>query len=766
MTKLTNFRAQTLLVFLTVLCCLMLELILSKIASFHLGQSYSYIAIPITFLGLALGSFHAHLNRRIIENFDVPRYTLLFIVVTALSLAAMFSVFLYLFPVYSESRANALSLFYLCKTLVFIATTIVPFYFAGRILAVTYFINRENIGKIYSADLWGASTACFVTPLLFHFFDLPDVLFVVVVCLSVLGLIFRPMTRVRRLAVAALLVLLCFGFRFFMVHAEENFDVSGFEPDPEVHVTQLAHRWNEFSRVALTATERNGRVDYAVKHDNARSNVHVWRYIPANVRPSDELSTMNAPFIIGRKARTMMVMFAGCGAEMIRLNELAGGRSDITGVELNPLVRDLVLQSDVLEDYRIPEFLSLPNIHLVIQEGRHFLAEGEDKFDLIYMGSDAATGERLTVYSRKYLDSVEAYVLYLKRLEENGVFVIYHKNALGRIPMLRAAYESLGGRDFGKRVIIVRSPDRGNTEMFFSWSEFTPKEVDDIVSRCKPGKYRVRYAPGYRGSNPGIAALVNDPVGDSKILTDDKPYFEGLALEKYSLNPEEGKQNFLGWVRITTFLIITLVSLLLIVGISVPRRTRLPASVLFFLLATGLSYMLCEIALMAKLELFLQVPLLSMAVVLSVFLLAGGVGSRLSQRYRHRLDMRVVPVVAAFLVFGSIFLVDAMNVHLIGLPTPVKLVLAALAVFPVGICLGLFYPFAVTSLVKHDLGDVVPITYGVSTLASVIGANYAITFMVEVGFNSLLKQAAVVYLGLTVFVALSIAFSKLKLLRA
>ena len=77
--------------------------------------------------------------------------------------------------------------------------------------------------------------------------------------------------------------------------------------------------------------------------------------------------------------------------------------------------------------------------------------------------------------------------------------------------------------------------------------------------------------------------------------------------------------------------------------------------------------------------------------------------------------------------------------------------LAVVSVAPLGIVLGLFYPHMVSCLVDQDRASTVSISYGLSTLSSVVGSAYALAAMIDVGFNALLKQAAVAYGVLLVF---------------
>jgi hypothetical protein len=66
----------------------------------------------------------------------------------------------------------------------------------------------------------------------------------------------------------------------------------------------------------------------------------------------------------------------------------------------------------------------------------------------------------------------------------------------------------------------------------------------------------------------------------------------------------------------------------------------------------------------------------------------------------------------------------------------------------------MFYPCAIAGLVKQGFEHAVPITYGISTLSSVVGATYAMTMMLQVGFNHLLAQASAAYVILGIFLIL------------
>ena len=82
-------RAFQILVFLAAFCCLLFELILSRIADFYIDSRNSFLAIPITFMGLAIGSLHVHFSKRISERFNLKWNLVALALVSFLSLFAV-----------------------------------------------------------------------------------------------------------------------------------------------------------------------------------------------------------------------------------------------------------------------------------------------------------------------------------------------------------------------------------------------------------------------------------------------------------------------------------------------------------------------------------------------------------------------------------------------------------------------------------------------------------------------------------------------------
>ena len=500
------------LVFLAAFCCLVFELIISRLADFHLDSRNSYIAIPITFLGLALGSLDVHFRRRLVERFRVDASLTLLSVVSLVALALALIIFGQYLTVTGAASMLGVLAQSLKKTLFFVIVFVVPFYVFGRILTTCYYLEREHIGGLYGADLLGASLGCLVTPFLFHCFSLPGVLVAFAAALSLLVAVF--MERRSRLYVPRLALLLLFNaaFVYIAVRADNSADFGSiFVAEGNPKVEEIAHGWNEFSRVSLIkSVDATNQTRYKIIHDNAQSNVNVGAYVPGDFRQAKQPRSIEAIFLVGRPVRTVLDMFAGCGTQMLPFHVFTQGQARIVGVELNGLVKDIAVNTPELADFRLAEFHALPNIDLRITEGRAFLATERGKFDVVFVGSKAATNTQLTGHTRKYLDTVEAYDLYLDRLEDKGILYFNHQPLEDVIGTLKIVLQKRGLPPLKDSAVVISAST--GADLMVAPGGFTREEIQSLVDKDSKARPSILYAPfvgPFAGRVPGM--ITSDP---------------------------------------------------------------------------------------------------------------------------------------------------------------------------------------------------------------------------------------------------------------
>ena len=751
------------IVFVTALCCLMFEIVLARLADYHLGADQTFLALPIAFLGLALGSLHMHLSGKALERFRVERELVVLACTTIGGLVFALVFFGWLMPVTSQLGMMGRLDYLARKTAIFIVLMTTPFYVFGRILTGIYHLRREDIAGIYASDFIGAALACALTPVAFHLGGLPYVTFpLTLIAFAPLVLITPPGRRQQLLALLALLVSL--GTARFVAWADDNVSYENYREDAIVE--ELEHGWSEHSRVALIK-RRFFRDDgsltkpnYKIIHNNSRSNVRLARYKGKRKTPREpkRLEAIEAAFVLGRTPDNILAMFAGTGAQMVAFDQYAGSKIPITGVELNGVVEKLGRQNEDIAFMRLHEFLSREDINLVIDEGRHFLASQAEgtTYDLIYLGCAAST-TAVTGHSRKYLDTTEALDKYLDLLSDEGLFIIDQQPLDRHLHNLIEVFERRGLGDIRDKIMIVDSKE-GNDDLIVSPSGFAAEELERVEAFAKQRwkrkwQRKVVYLPGR--DNPRAKKHLEAIEHPLPPVTDDKPFRRRVEFDNYTLVPSEEQKSshrwYVSWIKVTTVAVLISVALLFIGVASIKRDSRAPLPVLLYLLMTGFCFMLIEVTLMAKMELFLAEPLLSMAAVLSLFLLTSGLGSMLYDRIADYLDTRWLALAAAALAPLVSWVLDLLAAHALGVEVWLKLLLTALVVAPLGMVLGLFFPHIISCLLANERQQTVAISYGISTLASVVGSAYALVLMINVGFSGLIFQAVGVYLALFAF---------------
>jgi len=739
-------------VFILSFYTIILELMLSRMSAFYLNYSNAFLAIPITLFGLAAGSLHVHASKKEIDEYEIATQLKGLVLVSFLSFVLVFLLFSRFTSLLPITHQNIIDWIDPIKTAIFSGLFIFPFYFIGKVFTILFTRNRDAIGRLYGIDLVGAALGCFITPIFFHFLDLPHLISFSLITITLITLYvgknYSPQSVLKFLTVNVIVL-------GTIIYLEGNYDLGKTisRLAEGASVREKAHKWNEFSRVSLLHIEEKGKSYYRIIHDNAESNVGIVPYRMSKKRSHEKRPDwMSIPFLFDRKTDDILVMFAGCGKQMVQFNDYSAGKSNITGVEINPLVKKFAMDVRELTAFRMEKFYSLPNINLVIQEGRYFLDNKREKYNVIYVGSDAATSMFKTGHSRKYLDTYEAMRAYMDHLEEGGFIIFQAQPAIHKIEAFKRLFIEDGRNDFSECVIVLSTEwDRADF-LIVSPVPFTSTERETILKHFRGNIY---YMPGYEKNKGFAKALVLEQSLDAKeLVTDDRPYIRTIDFDNYEIFPATKKlgnnRYYRSWIKITTLAFLLVVLLLIIFALHLTKTQMPPVYMTTYLIITGFCYMLVEITFIARMELFLGSPLLSMSLLLCVFLLSNGLGSRYFDNLNKRLNTDFLPLIATAIIFITLYAMGPVITRLIGWPLFVKIPITIIMIAPTAFCLGLFYPYVVTWLNERNKVQTIPITYGLSTLSSVAGATYAMTMIINFGYTMIIYQAIIGYIILFV----------------
>ncbi len=759
-------------IFLVGLSCLMAELLHTRMLAFFLGSISSFLAIPVALFGLALGSLCVHERAGDVRRLIAILQVLVLPILTAV-FVGFFAVANALFPVVHVSLENPYG--DVARLLVYSGVFLPAYGLLGALLALYFHQGAERIARLYFFDLAGAASGCLLLPLVLTWAGLPvaimTVLFAALALLAVTAMPGKPRegfhfprsgSTWRWLGLAAGVVgyggiaLLAYQGSIFQERPDalrlSRYVLPGYAVND---VEEARVRWNDLARTSLVrATTPTGEA-WGIVQDDGISNVKVAHWDPA-AKPEDILPRSlhhTLPFLMGHAPKRILVLFAGVGRDMVELDGMAEGQADITGVELNRDVVDLVLDP-LLAGMSLRAFHARPNIHLVVREGRDFLNHDRGRYDLLFVATNGSTHAARTGHTRKYLDTYEAMASYLDHLapDPGSMMVFVNQPVLHKAESLRLLFAARGLGDFGRAVFAFGAPStRGQDSMVVKPGGLTPDEIAALEEKVAswPHPRRVLYSP----SGAGLPSFVDVVLGRSRgpLVTDDRPFVHEVSWRDFELLPAKARftdQLYASsWTKIFTIVLFGAVSVAIMTFVALRRKRerRVPWPWALYFLVAGVSYMCVEIGLIAKTELLLGSPLYAVAVILALFLASNGLGAYLQGRLRVFRGPKtlVLPAVAA-IAWGGLA-THLCNARFLSLPLPLKILCVVLCVVPAGTFLGMFYPFGVEHVVAAGRRAAVPATYAMATLSSVWGAAWAMTAITNLGFSAVILMGAAGY---------------------
>jgi hypothetical protein len=708
---------------------MLFELAVSRLAVFFISYINSLLAVPLTLVGLAVGGFWEHLRTIGGKEFDLGKSTRDTAIATAVAMVG--GIFIFGIVLGVQIMAHYDSQFKIGRTVVFVLIFFSPFVFLGRTLAGLFWANGEKIGRLYGCDLLGASLACFLTPLLLHYSDMPILIGLGIGATQLAAALSGP-SRIRNYLVGAGIVLLG---TIAIVNMEGNYKLTRSASCPE-GATQIAHKWNEYSRVTFfdDCGSRN------LVHDNGSSHVGLGFYEPSRKRQPADKSSYGIPAVLGRPYDSVLVMFAGAGNQMIPLHEVGAGKERFVGVEINPTIVRFATELEELSKHRLAEFFSLPNVSLVAAEGRSYLEREQGKFDLIFVSSGQAPPQFLRGDTAKYLHTLEAIQLFLDRLEDDGL-VIFSPGWIVRSELI-ASLASSGVNEPEKYIAFVNGARTPNV-VVISKRPFSDHDLSKLASHFPDA------AVGRQEQTGGWQTPVF-------LKTDDRPYpYPTKVSIRELFRMPTGPGGVTSWfhegrVLAYTLPLLAILILPMLVLTFVSRRSRPTIDVALFLAATGFGFMVIEIALIEKFELFLGNTLTSMATVIAAFLSANALGSFLYDRIKPRIGFGTVSTAISILVVLTIAALEFLLPRRMGLSLAGKIPIAFLTMVPLGMLLGICFPIAVRRLETKQRLSAVAAGYGISSLFSVTGAVYGLIQIRQVGFRQTMEDTVYLYVGLAV----------------
>lgn len=481
------------------------------------------------------------------------------------------------------------------------------------------------------------------------------------------------------------------------------------------------------------------------------------------------------------RADKVLVLGAGGGAAV--LQALQAGAGEVHAVEVDPEMVALV-REDFAEF--AGDLYRHPRVRVHVAEARDFVRSTTERYDLIQIavpGSFGASAAGLHASSAGYLYTVEAILACLDRLRPGGVLALTRwlkvppRDGVKLFATLVAALEKRGETEASRRLAWIRGWSTGT--LMLKRGAWSRAEVAAIRAFARTHSFDLVHYPGMtreeanrfnRLDRPwffeAATALLGPARGEFlerykfhvEPAHDDRPYFSHFI--KWDHLPELlrlQRQGGIGLldlgypVLVVTMAVALLAGALLILAplalLSAPAR-RAPgrAGVCAYFLCIGFAFLALEIAFIEKTMLLLGAPVLAVSVVLGTFLVSAGIGSLVVHRRGERaVPLRAVAVAIAALCGAYLWGLHAFVEAAAALPLGVRAVLVAVALFPLGVCMGMPFPAGLHRLSSAP-APWTPWAWGINGCASVTGAVASTLLAVHLGFSAVVLLAAGAYL--------------------
>jgi predicted membrane-bound spermidine synthase len=715
-------------IFLITLSGLLFEIALTRIFSATIWYHFAFVAISVALLGWGLGGLAVHALRRVLpEGLETAGgFTLAY----ALSIPGCLW-FIVKNPFHPERLAS------------YFAASLLPFLLAGMALSMVFDRHRSEAGRLYFADLLGASLGALLVTLLLSWLGGEGAVLTAALLPAAAALcLSRRLALASGLAVLAILAALGSNERTGLFKIRSAPTKGMYRHMAQTPGTRrVLTGWNSYSRIdAVTGFEQPYLARLYIDSD-AWTNVLSW---DGNVESAAVMRDWYRalPFRFAPRSKTLVI---GPGGGSDVLVALVCGAERVTAVEMNPLmlrfVRHFGAEAGNLYDQ--------PRVEPILSEGRNFISRTDRKFDVILLGfvdSWASVASGGLSLSENYLYTTEAFRAYYDHLSDDGMLVIMRWDV--DIPRLVSNSVALLGAPEAAGRIVALLEDKGHGEdppqMIFMLRRrpFTEAETAAIVGEWKrarpvvvPGRHVEAPYDALLSGRKTLAEVEAESAARVDPVFDDRPFF--FARQKPWGIPGSMSRPLL------QILLPVLALCVAFVALGKPRGQAAgpyAASVLYFA-SLGLGFISVELSLLQHLTLLLGHPIFTLSVLLFTLLLASGIGSRLS----HRFAMRPVCLAVTLLGIGYAVALPRAIPVLMPLSLPARVAVAVALIAPLGFAMGMPFPRGLAQTGRGPF-PAPPFYWGLNGILSVIGSIATVVAAVTLGFRAAMALGSLCYL--------------------
>jgi spermidine synthase len=792
-------------IFLVALITLMTELVLIRVFDVILTPNLGYMTITCALFSFGLAGICVALKPALLRG-NTREFLSLHALLLALSLLVMRpimnSVPIDFLAIAKQplTQIAAFSAIYL--------TLVVPFFLSGLIVTILISEHADKIRSLYFWDLTGAALGSVIlVPFLPPIGPGGLLMCASALSLFVSGLwsTRRWWSIVTTLGgIVLLLVPFAHAPKYF--EFEQHFEKRGVKAAKAAGKIEFS-RWDPIAKIDVLPFEQQNGVGPAAKpkniaYDGGAQGTIVYPFdgnyqkLRLGIESRDaELFKENfwslahlVSHYLKRDRHQKVMIIGSAGGQEVKA-ALMYGAAHVDAIEM---VRTVVELGQMRYANYNGNVLNHPKVSVRIGEARSQLRASREKYDVIQIYSNHTTSSIASGSSAVnpvYLQTAEAYREYFEHLTDNGVLHINHYGYPRMVTTAALAWKQMGRTNFQKHVVVF---EVGVIDflpiLMVKMQPWTAEELQEVTTflATYPNRFRTAYklvenplrpkesflAPDfYSGNLPAdLAETINYRVQPA---TDDRPYFaffrKRFGVEapdpKHFMNPSMAELLNVGVVSPraslitmdTVHLLVTgAVSLLfagvfvvLPLGLSDVGKARWPtktSSIVYFA-CLGSGFIIFELVFIQIFMHFIGSPLYAYSTVIFVLLFAAGVGSHSTGILRIDAVQRWTWPFLGILLSSVLILITqaAISHFFLGAPLVVRILVAAIIIFPLGFCLGMPFPLGILALRNQPRGAIAW-AWGLNGLFTVLGGLASVMMSIFLGFRFTLVVAAGIYI--------------------
>ncbi len=789
-------------VFLVAAATLMLQVTQVRILSVMHWYHMAFFAIGIAMLGMTAGAAWVYVKGERFSETTLSRDLVFF--GNAFGLSVLISLAIQLTLAYGGFVGSMTIVYWFVLSLL-LST---PFFFSGIAISLALTRSPFPVGKVYAADMIGAAAGCLGFISLINVVDGPSAVILVGAVAAGGAMMFDAWGGPaptesggpagwllnRPKAVLSILLLVATGNAALL-------DAGGLRPivvKGRIEVGETAPastHWNAFSRVAVfPETEEPAKMwgpsrafrgnDWIVPQrminidGDAETPIYGVRGDPSKAGFLRYDVTSLAYHLKG--LRRGAIIGSGGGRDVLAARLF--GVSDITGIEINPVLVRLLTRADGFAEFS--GLGDMTGVRFFVDEARSWFARSNETFDIIQMSlvdTWAATGAGAFALTENGLYTIEAWRLLFRHLSDNGFFTVSRwrlsgtLGQSGRMVSLAMAVLMAEGVSHPARHIFLAHNAFGPQNvatLIVSRNPFTRAQLDRLRQAAENFGFEILADPSRPVPSPRLRGILSSTTADELQAftsrqpldltppTDSRPFFFNVLTLRgavtYLRSVVAGGSTWIpGEVSATVTLVILFVIsvILVIVAILVPLKSAMAAAgrpvviagTAYFLLL-GAGFMLIEIGLMQRFTVFLGHRTYSLGITLSALILSTGVGSLLSHRRPLEGSVMVVGWALATAAYAA-----AMPIWMpavLGLAEPLELLPRALIVMasiaPAGLLMGYGFPTGMRLVMAVDARPA-PWFWGLNGSAGVLATSVGVGTSVAFGIDATQLVGATFY---------------------